>query len=102
MICAGCERDKTRPLRLIGASIKRREVVGRARRIKNEKLREHQYREGNAWSLEGKRVEWDGDNNSEHMWEQVKRAIIESAREVCVSVRVEGKNSKSVCGGRMR
>ena len=32
-------------------------------------------------ALEGKGVEWDGDN-VEHMWEQVKRAIIESAREV--------------------
>ena len=35
-----------------------------ARRIRSEKLREHQYREGN-------RIEWDRDNNVEHMWEQV-------------------------------
>ena len=44
-----------------------------ARRIRSEKLREHQYREGYAKSLEGKRVEWDGDDNVDHMWgEQVK------------------------------
>ena len=40
-----------------------------------------------------KRVEGDRDNNVEHMWEQVKRAIVESAREVCGSVRVGGKNT---------
>ena len=39
----------------------------------------------------------DGDNNVEHMWEQVKRAMVESAREVHGSVRVRGKNPKSVC-----
>ena len=30
------------------------------------------------------------------MWEQVKWAMVESARETCGSVRVEGKNPKSV------
>ena len=35
-------------------------VVG-YRRIRSEKLSEHQYREG-------KGVEWDGDDNVEHMW----------------------------------
>ena len=30
------------------------------------------------------------------MWEQVKRATVESTREVCSSVRVGGKNPKSV------
>ena len=34
------------------------------------------------------------DNNVEHMWEQVKWAIVESAREVCGSVRVWGKEPK--------
>ena len=62
-------------------------VVG-ARSIRSEKLSEHQYRERYARSLEGKGVEWDGDNNVEHMWEQVKRAMVQSAREVCGSVRV--------------
>ena len=37
-------------------------------------------------SLEGKRVEWDGENNVEYMWEWVKWAVVESAREVCGSV----------------
>ena len=30
------------------------------------------------------------------MWEQVKHAVVEITREVCGSVRVEGKNKKSV------
>ena len=59
-----------------------------------EKLREHHYREGYARTLEGKRVRWDGDNNIEHMWDQVKRRMVESAREVCGSVRVGGKGPK--------
>ena len=67
---------------MVGIWIKRREVVDRARRIRSEKLREHQYREEYARSLERKRVERDGDDNVEHTWEQVKRAIFESAREV--------------------
>ena len=51
-----------------GPWIKRREVVVRAKRTRSEKLREHQYREEFARSLEGKRVEWEGENNIEHMW----------------------------------
>ena len=43
-------------------------MVG-ARRTRSQKLREHQYREVYARSLEGKGVEWDGGNNVEHMWE---------------------------------
>ena len=57
-----------------------------ARRIRSEKLREHQYREEYARSLGEKRVGWDGENNVEHMWEQVKWVIVENAREVCGSV----------------
>ena len=74
-------------VRLIGAWIKREVVVG-ARRIRSEKLRDHQYREGYARSLEGKGVEWDGDDNVEHMW---KWAMVESAGEVYGSVRVGGE-----------
>ena len=44
----------------------------------------------------GKRVEWDGINNVEHMWEWVKRAMVESTREVCGLVRVRGKTPKGV------
>ena len=47
-------------------------------------------------SLEGKGVEWNGDGNVDHVWEQIKLAILESAREVCGSVRVGGKNPKCV------
>ena len=73
------------------------------RRIIREKLREHQYRKGYARSFEGKEIEWDGENNVEHMWDQVKWAKFESAREVCGSVRLGGKNPKCVvkqCGKR--
>ena len=38
----------------------------------------------------------DEDNDIEHMWEQLKRAMVESAIEVCGSVRVGRKNQKSV------
>ena len=82
-------------VRLVGAWIKRREVVVGARRITSKKLREDRYREGYAWSLEGERVEGDG-NNVENTWEKVKWVKVESLREVCGSVRVEGKNPKSV------
>ena len=44
-------------VRLVGAWIKKREVVVGARRIRTEKLREHEYREGYARSLEWKGVE---------------------------------------------
>ena len=44
-------------IRLVGAWIKRREVVAVARRIVSEKMREHKYRDRYARSLEGKRVE---------------------------------------------
>ena len=42
----------------------------------------------------------DGDN-VEHMWEQVKRAMVERAREVCDSMRV-GERTQRVCGRTMR
>ena len=50
---------------------------------------------------EGKGVEWEEDNNVKHMWEQVKRAMVESAREVCSSVRV-WERTQRVCRGTMR
>ena len=75
-------------VRLVGARIKRRKMVDGARKIRCEKLREHQYTEGYARSLEEK-----GENNVEYMWEQVKRAMVESAKEVCGLLRVGGKNS---------
>ena len=59
-----------------------------ARRMRSEKPREYQY----AKSLDRKRVEWNGESKVEHMWEQVKRTMDGSAREVCASVRVGGKN----------
>ena len=62
---------------------KRREVVNGARRIKSEKLRNYHYREWHVRSLERKREEGDGENNVEHIWEQVKRSKVESAREAC-------------------
>ena len=70
-------------------------VVG-ARRVKSEKLREYQCREGFVRSLERMGVGWDGDNNVEDMREQVKRSMVENAREIYCLMRVEGKNPKSV------
>ena len=70
--------------------------MDRARRIRSEKLRENQYKEEYARSLEGKRVEWDEEKNVKNMWEQVKRAMVESARVVFGLVRVGGGNPKSV------
>ena len=49
---------------------------GLVRRTRSKKLRKDQYREGYARSLEGKRVEGDGDN-VKHMWEQVKWAMVQ-------------------------
>ena len=63
-------------------------MVVRARKTRSEKLREDQYRELYARSLEGKRVEGNGDKNVEYMWKQVKRTMVKSAIEVCVSVTV--------------
>ena len=68
-------------------------VVG-ARRTRSEELREHQYKEGYASSLEEKGIEWN--NNIEHIREQVERAMAESAREVSGSVIVGGNSPKSV------
>ena len=44
-------------VRLVGAWITRKEVVIVARRIRSEKLREYQYREGYVRFFEGKGVE---------------------------------------------
>ena len=79
-------------VRLVAAWIKRREVVVGARKIRSEKLREDWYREEYTRSLEGKELEWNGYNNVEHMWEEVKLTMLESTREVCGSVRVGKKN----------
>ena len=59
-------------------------------------MREHQYIEGYARCLESKRVDWDVNGNVEEMWEQGKRAMADSAREVCSTLRVEGGNQKSM------
>ena len=70
-------------------------MVAGATRIRSKKLREHQYRERYVRSFEGKGVvEWDRDDNVEHMWEQVKQAMMGSAREECGSVRVGGEKPK--------
>ena len=54
-------------VRLVGTWINRREVVDESRSFRNKKLREHQYREEYARYPEGKRVDWDGETNVEHM-----------------------------------
>ena len=50
-----------------------------------------------------KGVEWDDDDDVEHMWEQVKQAMVESAREICGSLGVGGgEKPQNVCGGTTR
>ena len=51
-------------VRLVGEWTKRRELMVGARRIRSEKLRERQFRERYARSLEKEGVEFDGDNKS--------------------------------------
>ena len=48
--------------------------------IRSEKLTKHQYKERYTRSLKKMGVQWDGDNNVEHMWEEVKRAMVGSVR----------------------
>ena len=43
--------------RLVVAWIRRRDVVDGARRVRSEKLKKHQYREGYARTVERKRLE---------------------------------------------
>ena len=74
----------------------RSDVVDETSRIRSEKLRENQYREEYARSLESKRVKWDGKSIVEHMWEQVNRRMVKSAKEVYDPVRMSGKNPKGV------
>ena len=69
--------------------------------IRSEKLREYKYREGYARSLETKGVKWDGNNNVEHMWEQVKRAMVECKRSAWLS-ESWGKEPKECVGGTTR
>ena len=80
---------------------KKRGVVNDAMRVRSEKLRVHQYRKGYARSLERKIVEWDEESNVKHLWEQEKKAMVESAREVYGSVNVRVKD-KEMYGGMMR
>ena len=70
--------------------------MDRDRRIKREKLWEHQYKEEYARSLEGKRVNWDGEINFERMLEQVKRSMVES---VWLSARRRWEPKKCVVEG---
>ena len=83
-------------VKLVDRSVKRRKVVKGRRSIRGEKLREHQYMERYAISLESKRIEWDECTNIEIMQGQVKRILVDSARKVCISVRVDGKNPMNV------
>ena len=72
--CGHIERNGTGPFRssyakvkFLGTWIKRREVNG-VRRIRNEKMQEHQYIERYAGCFQNKRVEWYEDRNIEQMW----------------------------------
>ena len=45
-------------------------------------------------TIENKRVERDKESKVEHVWEEMKLEMVESAREACGSVR--GKNPNCV------
>ena len=64
-------------VRLVGAWIKRIDVVYVARKIRSEKLKEQLYIEGYARCSESKGGEWDEGRNFEEMWEQVKQVMVE-------------------------
>ena len=62
--------------RLLGAWIKRRKTANGARKIRSEKPNYHHYTERYVRSLESKRIDRDGEANVEHIWGQVKPAIV--------------------------
>ena len=66
------------------------EVVDGTRRIRNEKLREHQYRDGYSKSLERERIEWDGESNVEYTWKKVKQPMADSEIVLWLSESREG------------
>ena len=68
----------------------------RVQRIRSKRLREQQFKTHNVWSLESKMVKWNGVSDVERMGEQVKRVVLDSAREMCVFVWVKKRNSKVV------
>ena len=70
-----------------------------ARKIRSEKLREHQYIKEYVRCFVSKRVEWHNGKNIEQMWKEVKQALVDSAREVCGSVR--GGRTQTMYGGMM-
>ena len=49
-----------------------------------------------------KKIDLEEVRNVKQMWEQMKQAMVESAREVCGSVRKWGEKTQRVCGGMMR
>ena len=55
-------------------------MVIESRKLRNEKLREQQYIEEYVRYFESKKLERDERRNVEHIWEQVKRAVVDSAR----------------------
>ena len=55
-------------VRLVGSGLKGEMVVDGANMIRSEKLREQQYTERYARSLEGKKKEWDEGNNNNNYY----------------------------------
>ena len=71
-----------RKVKLVGAWIERREVLVRARRIRREKLRVHQYSEGGwYWQLVIKRQEKDVFKPTEKKRERLKGVYIRAKRK---------------------
>ena len=58
-------------------------------RIKNEKLREQQYKKEYGKTLERKIIKWDEVNDVKQLWEQVKQTVINNyVREVSERIKL--------------
>ena len=68
--------------------------VNGVRRNKSDMLRE-QCKEKYVRALETKIVKWNEASDIEHMWEQVKEVMVDSAREMCVTARMGRNNPRS-------
>ena len=63
----------------------KREEMNWDEKIKNDELREQQFKEEYGRSLESNITKWDEQSNVEQIWEQLEEAVADRTREVCSS-----------------
>ena len=78
----------------VGAWMERKEKRTEMGRIRSEKLREQICKDEYVMTLETIVVEWE-QMEIEQVWEQVKEAVVVSAKEVCGCVKIGGRNVNS-------